>query len=507
MNHIPSTYPGTRSPDGRRQDEAVERARPILDQIPGGVLLLDADGRVVYLNGIAELRLDMPRSEIIGNDLFRTVLPALESEGVGDRYRREMAAGRASLAWEPTRNGTDNGPRLSLGIRSFILGGDPWGVVLIEDRSALSVERHRRKQSERMAALGELATGVAHEINNPLATIRGFTQLLADDLLEPDQAQALEVITTECARIARTIHNLQAFAKRQSSSEAGPVDLTAIVEEVLTLKRYALDTAGIETEVDLEPDPSPVHAEADALQRVVLALLAHAEAALEDRERDRRLVVRTRESTEGVVLYVVDNGSGVSRERLATLLSSPDPDRESGSLGLDVAAAIVREQGGQIWVDSAEDRGTAVFVRMPRIGEPEMSRDAEPRNAEVIPERPLRVLVADDEPTLRMALSLFLGRRGHEVVEAADADEAWRLAQESSFDVTLTDIRMPGDGLALLDRLAEMPTLRGRTILMTGDATHPRVRDRISAGHPSLLKPFDMADVVRMVETLGRGRE
>jgi signal transduction histidine kinase len=467
------------------------------------MLVLDGSGRVVYVNGIAELRLDVPRSELLDRDLFRELLPALEKSGIGERYRTEMEGGRASLSAEVDLETGRGLVHLGLGVRSLMLGEAPWGLVLVEDRTGLAAERGRRRRAERLAAVGELATGVAHEINNPLATIRGFTQLLARDVEGEEQGRALEIIEVECGRIAQTVQNLQEFVKRQESAEKGPLDLSALVEEVVSLKRYGLETSGIELEVDLAWEPSPIFAEADAVQRVVLSLLGNAEEVLHDRADERRVIVRTRESTDGVSLYVIDNGPGVPREQLRTLLTSPPPGREDLPLGLDVAAALTREQGGQIWADSAEGRGTAFFVKFPRIEEARQN-DREPEPAAAVPPR-LRVLVADDEAALRMAISLFLERAGHDVVEAADAHRALLLAREQPFDVALVDIRMPGDGLTLLAALEEIPTLRGRTILMTGDATHPRVRSRLGSAEPALIKPFDMADAVRLVEGVGRG--
>jgi CheY-like chemotaxis protein len=119
------------------------------------------------------------------------------------------------------------------------------------------------------------------------------------------------------------------------------------------------------------------------------------------------------------------------------------------------------------------------------------------------PPRGLRVLVADDEATLRLALALFLARHGHEVVQAADAYEAQRLALAEPFDAVLADAHMPGDGLVLLERLEAMPRLKGRTILMTGDHVQALTGDA-NPSRPHLAKPFDMTEVIRLIESLGR---
>jgi CheY-like chemotaxis protein len=129
---------------------------------------------------------------------------------------------------------------------------------------------------------------------------------------------------------------------------------------------------------------------------------------------------------------------------------------------------------------------------------------AAPPEATPQPRRALRVLVADDEPTLRLAIALFLGRRGHLVTEAADAYEALQLAEEQEFDVALVDARMPGDGLRLLEQLESIPSLRGRTALMTGDLGRARTTQGITTGRPYLVKPFDMVEAVNLIEKLGQ---
>lgn len=120
------------------------------------------------------------------------------------------------------------------------------------------------------------------------------------------------------------------------------------------------------------------------------------------------------------------------------------------------------------------------------------------------PARELRVLVADDEASLRLAISIFLGRRGHLVVQASDAHEARRLVAEQTFDAALVDARMPGDGIRLLHELEASTALRGRTALMTGDPGRSLDLDAVARGRPVLTKPFDMHSAVRLVEQLGQ---
>lgn len=479
---------------------ALEPLTPILEELPGAVLVLDGAGTIRFMNRIAEHRIDQAREDAVGRDLFREVLPHLEREGLGERYRSSMRTHPASLAWDTEIVSPEGERRMSFGVRSLEAEGCRWGIVLVEDRSALANETERRKRAERLAAVGELAAGAAHEINNPLASIKGFAQLLARETLDRGQQQALEIISQECSRVAKIVDNLLDFATQQRIAERELVDVSEIVESVLGLKRYSLETSGIDIDADLDRGLSPVEAEKGAVQRLALILINQAERSLARRDSDRTLTLRTRESNEGVVLYVSDSGPGIPRHLLPYLLEAEeDPN---GGLGLNSADLITREHGGTLWVESGEGKGTTVTVRLPRAVRSGRVAEAAKPPAKVEPEQSqsVRVLVADDEATLRLALSMFLSRHGYEVQQAEDADQAYHLATRSHFDVALVDVRMPGNGLSLLDRLAEAPEWRGTAILMTGDQTMPRVREEIRSGRPHLTKPFDMMEAVRLIE-------
>src|SRR5690606_3332367 len=131
------------------------------------------------------------------------------------RYRADMAAGRVALATEAEAAVEGGTRRLHIGIRSTDAAGPLLSMVLLEDRSSLAREEERRRRAERLAAVGELAAGVAHEVNNPLACIKSFAQLLSRDASSPEQGEALEIIDREATRIARTIDHLMGFARQQ----------------------------------------------------------------------------------------------------------------------------------------------------------------------------------------------------------------------------------------------------------------------------------------------------
>jgi two-component system, NtrC family, sensor kinase len=502
---LPDAGPLLDSPGAAPRSDDLRELFQLFDTLPTGILLLDTVGTVLRVNQLAADRIGQRGEEVLGRDFFRELYPVLEQRRIGVWFRQQAAAGHVSLDSEALLPSSLGERNVWLGIRSFVFREAVWGVMLVEDRSALADEEERRKRAERLASVGELAASVAHEVNNPLASIRSFAQLLAREASSPEQHRALEMIVQESTRIARVVENLLSFARQQGVSGREPVNLSEVAGKVLDLQRYALDTAGIEVRRDFDRALSPVMGEPGALQQLLLNLVVNAEQALAGRPDGRLLIVRTRESSEGVVVSVIDNGPGIPRSALPHVFEFHGAEAPSRGFGLGTCSAIVRDHTGHLWVESVEGKGAAFFIQFPRNASaapatpvPKPSAPEQPVN------RPLRILIADDEATLRLAIALFLGRRGHQVTQAADAYEAHRLAQEAEFDVALVDARMPGDGLALLEKLEAMPRLRGRTALMTGDLGRTRTSQGITTGRPYITKPFDLMDVVRLVEALGR---
>lgn len=476
----------------------------IFEDLPVGFVVVDLTGVIVSGNGTAADHLGLKPEELTGKDLFNEVLPELSDRSIGSWFRGPDRRGAPPPSITLDGETPQGGRSIEVFARSVSLADFDGALLVICDRTALSEEEKNRKRAESLASVGELAAGLAHEVNNPLASIKSFAQLLARDLSTAEQRHALELIIQECGRISRAVENVVAFARQQGASGREPVNLSALVERAIEVRRYSLDTAGIDVRLDLDASLSPVMGERGALQQVILTLVTRAEGELAQRPSDRMLIVRTRESSEGVVLYVVDNGPGIPRTALPHLFDPYLAATEGQGIELATSARIVRDHGGYILAESEPGRGSAFFVRLPRAGAPPISATPDVAiTAPPSPRKALRVLIADDEPTLRLAISLFLNRRGHRVTQAADAYEALRLAREQPFDVALVDARMPGDGLVLLQHLEKMPTLAGRTALMTGDLGRARTTQGIPSDRPYLVKPFDMNEAVSLIERLG----
>ena len=247
-------------------------------------------------------------------------------------------------------------------------------VLLLDERGQRQHEDERRlaeqlRQAEKMAALGELVAGVAHEINNPLTGISAFAELLLEDGLGDEQRESVRLIKREADRAVGVVRDLLAFS-RKTEPEHLPLQLDALLEHVVRMRAYALRAGGIALTLDLAPDLPPVRGDEAKLQQVILNLLLNAEYALRE-SAVPRLPVRARATTTGtagVVIEVSDTGVGIAPDAVARIFEpfyTTKPPGEGTGLGLSVSYGIVQSHGGEITVRSTPGAGTTFAVALP----------------------------------------------------------------------------------------------------------------------------------------------
>nr|MBA3671240.1 response regulator [Gemmatimonadaceae bacterium] len=360
-------------------------------------------------------------------------------------------------------------------------------------------------QQEKLVAVGQLVSGIAHELNNPLAGVLAFSQLLlaSEDGQRPETRSAVETIHREAKRAGKIVNNLLTFA-RQQPGERVAVSLNRIVEDSLGLRGYALRAASVHVALELDPALPETRGDPSQLQQVVLNLLGNAEQALLERHGPRALVVRTWREGGMLLLSVSDNGPGIAsahRDRVFNPFFTTKPVGQGTGLGLSISDGIVREHGGSIRVDSDPGRGATFIVELP-YNPPVRSAELP---AEAVPSAATggrRVLVVDDEPALRAAMKSFLSSLGHTVAVANSGGEAGAILRKNEYDVVLLDLRMAdggGDSLyrELLDR---DPRQAARVVFVTGDMQGDAAyRFLAEAGRPVLSKPFQLDDLAAVV--------
>jgi CheY-like chemotaxis protein len=376
-----------------------------------------------------------------------------------------------------------------------------------------------------MASLGHTLAGVAHELNNPLAAISGFAQILLKTQLPKEDRSAIETIHREAKRAAKIVKDLLTFARRQDSSERYRVDVNDIVRYIADTQRYAMETHGVLCELVLSDEPAFVAADPAQLEQVMLNLLVNARQALETMtapviagrvamgaNRTPMVVIRTTVRGGMVSLEISDNGPGIAAGELPRIWDPFWTTKEEGEgtgLGLSVVHGIVTEHGGTIDVETRVGAGTTFTVSLPAFGRDGDDSLTTAEIAAVSPvgqnaERPLDILVIDDEEVIVGLLVRYFSSRGHAVVPAHEGRQALRVAERSSFDVVICDLRMPGmDGAEVIRRLKELPTCaNARFILSTGDTATPAVRQRIDGLALTAMvdKPYEVEMLRRIVE-------
>lgn len=489
----------------RHAQAEVELLATVLENIGQGVTIYDATtGERVFANHAFHALLGIAPDEV-----SRYAPGSAVPDEAGRIQRQEIFQSLQERGeWEGRiwRRRHDNEQVVPLDVlaaRVEVDGGWELNLFLARDASAeIEREQHLRR-AERLASIGTLVGGVAHELNNPLHAILGFTKLLLMDPRSDEERQDLETVVREAERMAKIVADLRLLARRtQEATSHAVVDLNDVVHHILKVRDYVHRTSNIEIRLDLAEDLPPAEGDRAQLEQVVLNLIVNAEQALKERSSERRLILRTRQTPRGISLQLVDNGHGIAPEHLERIYDPFFTTRSPGEgtgLGLSLVHGIVSEHGGQIHVDSQVGTGTAVRVDLPASGR--LSRRQSENSPDALQARPLHVLVVDDEESIRSLARRYLSRRGHQVAVASEGEEALHQIGEQMYDVILSDLRMPGlSGDQLLTYLKDRG-MSDRLILLTGDAASADVQ-RLSQkeGIPVLLKPLEPSALGRAVE-------
>jgi signal transduction histidine kinase len=367
-------------------------------------------------------------------------------------------------------------------------------------------------QAEKMAALGQTISGVAHELNNPLATILSWAERLSQKTtLDESARRGLETIFSESERAARIVRNLLTFARKRQTTRA-MVDVNQVVRETLALRAYEQRVTNISIIDALAAGLPQVFADGHQVQQVLLNLVINAEQAMLAANGRGAIVVRTWHDAnqESVVLEINDDGPGIPDELQPKIFDPFFTTKEVGKgtgLGLTVAYAIVQEHGGRIRLESRPGQGASFYVELPVTGgklpPAPLTRTKLPATAGAPGGS---ILVVEDEEHLARAVVDALRDEGYLVDHAADGEVALARIGGRAFDAVICDLKMPRvDGKAFYRTLeANVPELAKRVIFVTGDVAGTDAEEFLmESGCRWLAKPFRLGDLLRALrETL-----
>jgi two-component system NtrC family sensor kinase len=492
--------------DSLRQSEASFRS--FVENSPIGIYRASGAGRLLAVNAsLVQLLGYDSASELRHVDMTRTVFASPRDwDRLFGELERATEARSAEMDWR-RKDGTLVTVRVSARAYHDERGLLAYSEGFVENITPLRVAEQAVRQSEKLAALGQLVSGVAHELNNPLAAILHFAEDLLEDERSADDLEALSVIRDQARRSRTIVRDLLSFVRfRHPSRER--VDLHAVVATSVRALQPMVGNIGASLVADLPPDELYGNTDPAGLQQIVTNLVVNAaQAAGYDG------VVRVRAVTDGgdLILIVEDNGPGIAPSNLSRVFEpffTTKAVGEGTGLGLSVTLGIVQQLDGRIAAEnrpSEEGTGARFTVRLPidrrATGESDSNRSRMATERTVA--SPLdgfsnaRVLIIDDEPSIRAALRRFFTRRGWAVDEASDGTEGLTtlLDGRTEFTAVISDLRMPGcSGVELHDRVATAaPELLDRIIFSTGDVASKGAAEFMQRTKCTVLqKPFEL---------------
>jgi len=484
--------------------ESERRYRELVENVNDGFFLLDETGRTLLCNEQLSRIFGRTREEIVAADSWRPFLAPDSAERVLDALQRIRTAPfglEEDLEFTVARPDGTCVP-VHMHCRTADQSGRIVWVGMVRDMTAQKALQQQLLQSEKLASLGTLIAGTTHELNNKLAPILGYTQLLLEADL-PEAAQTRLARIEEAAEGAKHIVESLLGFSRDSEVRREPTRVSEAIDRVLALSEAPLRRTGVNVVRHLADDLPTVFAARPQLEQVLLNLVNNAMHAMEKSDR-RQLEISAQSAGSDIEIAVGDTGCGIPAEHVSRIFDpffTTKPVNQGTGLGLSLSYGIVRAHGGEIRVESQEGQGTTFRITLP-VGQSHAEAPLVSRpDAHVEAKGRLRLLVVEDEEAVRYLLADLLADWG-EIHTAQNGREALTKIGQGPYDLIFLDIRMPDmDGMTLYNVLAaEHPRAAARVVFMTGDTYDPETRRFLDAcRRPCVSKPFNMKDVLATV--------
>ena len=457
--------------------------------------------RHILVNKLEIVSMDDPAAPAMVRDL-------LVREGIGAGlgvvlWSRDEINGWIGISWRSPRVFTATERELMAAIGRQIATSVENARLYQKACLALDDLQHAQEQllqSEKMSAVGQLISGVAHELNNPLTAILGYTQLMEAEPLNDRSRDFLQKIFRQAQRTHRVVQNLLSFA-RQREPRKEQVDLRRVLDETLLLRDYDLRVNNIVVERNFAPDLPVVIADQHQLEQVFLNIINNAVDAILEAGKGGTLQVSCFAENGTAVAEFHDSGAGLKdAKRIFDPFYTTKQVGKGTGLGLSICYGIIKEHGGDVLAFNHADGGAVFQVRLLAVRRRVEAKRSEPR-AQTVETAPLncRILLVDDEDSLLEFEREVLTGAGGNVTALKNGNEAIEQIERGSFDVLIFDGKMPGcyNGTELCRWLAEhRPQLLRRVVLTVSNAADPAVAECIGTyGVHCLTKPFQVADL------------
>ncbi len=492
----------------RALGESESRYRAILQAVPDLLCLLDKDGRYLDFHPGEDSMTFVPPASFLGRTMREVLPPEIVDQCVA-AHARTLETGKPQIIRYEAE--FENRHRL-YEVRLVPCERDRV-LAVVRDITESASAAEKTLETERMATIGRLAAGVAHQFNNLNAPILGYADMIRNrDDVPLDVRLWAERMHNASLRVQKITDDLIVFARLRRPSIESPQSINMLVEEAIENLRQDLHAAGIVIETDLAETPE-VMVDGDQLRRVLDGVLSNAQHALLG-QPVRRIRVETFFADERVRIRIADTGCGIPAGNLPHVFTpfyttkgefstshSPQRKVRGIGMGLSVAQSIVRQHGGDIQVESEDGIGSSFTILLP----PASPEKRKPTDRLPLPTESLRgrVLVLDDEEPLRTMSRAILKQDGHDVAAFADGRQALQAIRQENFDLVLVDLLMPlMSGTEFLERLLEVPPdRRPLALVVTGHVAKVDLDEL--AGLPvfgTLLKPFAPEDLLERVQ-------
>jgi len=499
------------------------RLRTMLRSMAEGLLMVDKYYRFDIMNPAGEQLLAMCTTSKKRSRL-RKIGPMEAVDLIGPILSGEKSTTRCEIAAI-----TDRTRRISISVSAVRGYGKRvnGAVVILRDVTQERMLQEQLSQAEKLSSIGEMISGVAHELNNPLTSVIGFSELLIE---RPDMDAGvrsdLKKIYSEAERARKIIQNLLTFARKRISRRK-PVDLNYIIDQAIEFRSYDLTSNNIKVEKIFQVPFPKALADRYQLQQVFLNFIVNAQQAMKSMGGGT-LTLSTKSVGDYVRATVKDTGPGIPKESLGRIFDpffTTKPVGEGTGLGLSIAYGIISDLGGKLKVDSEPGKGTSIVVELPVYEVAEVETDdsvmavsadgtsddsktrmeaiESPTEKKELP--PLKVLVADDEPFILELVNDVLVDIGFTVQKAANGQEALDWTNKEDYDLIICDLKMPRlSGQDFFKQIKQnKPQLISRLMFMTGDVVSPGTRSFLKKSKAYVLeKPFRASTLLKRVNMI-----